>query len=518
LARWRWIVAGIVLAFIAAAAITFFAFLPHLRRVARQRTQEYLADRFASDVQIADFHIGLFPRIRVSVEGIVLRMHGRTDVPPLIEIKRASFGANLSGLLGRAFTIHEVDLDGLQIHTPPRYPDSPPALHGTNEDLAKKYPIVIEEIRAEQATLTLLRKPEDSDKPPNQFEIHQLVMRDFAFDRPASFQAMLTNPKPRGVIHSEGKFGPWLAQDPARTPVEGTYSFDHADMGTLKGLSGTLSSTGSFTGPLDILQVAGHTDIPDFALRTSDHPVDLQTDYSAVVDGTNGNTILKSVTAKFGHTTLYTQGEVVDLKKGVKGRTIELHALSNNARIEDLLLLAVKNNPPAMTGSARLETRIDIPENDEDLIDKMKLDGQFGVANIHFTDQNTQSKVDSLSRRGQGQPQNEDIEGELSQLRGRFTMGNATITMSNLSFAVPGAHIDLGGTYAMDSGQLDFVGKLRLEAKLSQTTTGMKSFFLKAVDPFFSKGNAGTELPIKITGTKDHPSFGLDFHDPNNKK
>jgi uncharacterized protein involved in outer membrane biogenesis len=518
LRTWRWIVATVVLTLLAAAVVAWFVFLPRLRREARERTQNYLADRFDSDVQIADFHVGLFPRIHISVEGIVLRAHGRTDVPPLIEIKRASFDANLSGLLGRAVTIHEVDLDGLQIHTPPRYPDSPPALHGTNEDLAKKYPIMIEEIRAEQASLTLVRKPEDGDKPPNQFDIHQLVMKDFAFDRPASFQALLTNPRPRGLIHTQGEFGPWLAEDPARTPVHGTYNFDHADMSTLKGLSGTLSSTGSFTGPLDILAVEGHTDIPDFALRVSDHPMELQTDYSAIVDGTNGNTLLKSVTAKFGHTTLYTQGEVVDLNKGVKGRTIELHAQANNARIEDLLLLAVKSNPPAMTGSARLETRIDIPENDEDLIDKMKLDGQFGIANIHFTDQNTQGKVDSLSRHGQGQPQNEDIEGELSQLRGRFTMGKATISMSNLSFAVSGAHVDLGGTYAMDSGQLDFIGKLRLDAKLSQTTTGMKSFFLKAVDPFFSKNNAGTELPIKITGTKDHPSFGLDFHDPKNKK
>jgi hypothetical protein len=46
----------------------------------------------------------------------------------------------------------------------------------------------------------------------------------------------------------------------------------------------------------------------------------------------------------------------------------------------------------------------------------------------------------------------------------------------------------------------------------------VKSLLLKAVDPFFSKGDAGTELPIKITGTKDHLVMGLDFHDPHNKK
>jgi hypothetical protein len=65
---------------------------------------------------------------------------------------------------------------------------------------------------------------------------------------------------------------------------------------------------------------------------------------------------------------------------------------------------------------------------------------------------------------------------------------------------------------------MNFRGKLKMKAKLSQTTTGVKSFFLKAVDPFFKGKGAGTVIPIKITGTKDSPSFGLDFHDPANKK
>ena len=57
-----------------------------------------------------------------------------------------------------------------------------------------------------------------------------------------------------------------------------------------------------------------------------------------------------------------------------------------------------------------------------------------------------------------------------------------------------------------------------MQAKLSQTVTGAKSFFLKAVDPFFKgKNGEGTSLPIKIAGTKDHPSFALDLRDKNNR-
>jgi hypothetical protein len=38
------------------------------------------------------------------------------------------------------------------------------------------------------------------------------------------------------------------------------------------------------------------------------------------------------------------------------------------------------------------------------------------------------------------------------------------------------------------------------------------------VDPFFKGKNAGTVLPIKITGNKASPSFALDFRDKLNKE
>jgi hypothetical protein len=56
-----------------------------------------------------------------------------------------------------------------------------------------------------------------------------------------------------------------------------------------------------------------------------------------------------------------------------------------------------------------------------------------------------------------------------------------------------------------------------MDAKLSQTTTGAKSVLLKLVDPFFSKDGAGTLLPIKIQGSRENPSFGLELHRANVK-
>jgi hypothetical protein len=50
-----------------------------------------------------------------------------------------------------------------------------------------------------------------------------------------------------------------------------------------------------------------------------------------------------------------------------------------------------------------------------------------------------------------------------------------------------------------------------MQAALSQTTTGFKSVLLRLADRFFSK-NGHTVLPIKITGTVQHPHYSLDLH------
>jgi hypothetical protein len=515
----KWIVVAaisVVVILLAAYVVTLHVMAPKLRALARAEVQERLQAHFKSSVHFDDFDVTLYPRIHVVVYGLVLRHQGRTDIPPLIQVHRLSFYTTLTGILRDRPEIGTVELDGLEIHTPPRTPGGPPLIHGTDQNLAEKYPILIHEIVANDALLVLLRK--DSDKPPNQFEIHQLVMNNFGFDRPAAFHALLTNPKPRGYIHCDGQFGPWRADEPSETPVSADYTFFDADLGTIKGLRGILSSKGKFGGPLDYLNVEGTTDTPDFGLRTSGHPMALHTDFTAIVDGTNGDTVLTNVTAHFLHTTLVTHGEVVDVYPKVKGRTIALDARANDARIEDLLELVVKADRPVMTGSVELRTKILIPERDEDLVDRLQLDGQFGLGAVHFTSSSVQGKIDSLSRRGQGRPKDEDISDATSNLIGTFKMNDGAIDFSDLSFGVEGASVALEGSYNLDDGQLDFRGKLRLDAKLSQTMTGWKSVVLTPFNHFFEGKDGGTEIPIKITGTREHPSFGPDFHDKANTK
>jgi len=64
----------------------------------------------------------------------------------------------------------------------------------------------------------------------------------------------------------------------------------------------------------------------------------------------------------------------------------------------------------------------------------------------------------------------------------------------------------------MRTEELDFTGTVELDAHLSQTVTGVKSWLLKPIDPFLAKNGKGTVIPITITGTRDHPDFGLNLH------
>lgn len=78
-------------------------------------------------------------------------------------------------------------------------------------------------------------------------------------------------------------------------------------------------------------------------------------------------------------------------------------------------------------------------------------------------------------------------------------------------FEVPGTKVDMTEQYTLGGNTFDCYGRVRLDAKLSHMVTGWKSVLLKPVDPFFKKDGAGTEIPIKISGTKSGPHIGPDF-------
>src|SRR5207247_8559431 len=108
--------------------------------------------------------------------------------------------------------------------------------------------------------------------------------------------------------------------------------------------------------------------------------------------------------------------------------------------------------------------------------------------------------------------QPEDSTGSVvSNLMGAFQLKAGTMSFPKLSFEVPGGAVILHGRYGLRSENLDFRGELRLQAKVSQTTHGIRSLLLNTFDPLFHKHGAGTWVPLKIQGTRSDPKFGVEF-------
>jgi hypothetical protein len=401
-----------------------------------------------------------------------------------------------------------VYVKGLDLNIPPKENRREITNMGSR---ASKMTIFVDQFICEDAKLVInTSKP---GKPPLEFAISDLKMKDIGPGQPFQFNATLVNPKPVGDIQSNGLFGPWQQDSPRDTPVQGDYSFTKVDLSTIKGIGGTLSSTGEYSGTLSNIAVHGKTDTPDFRVATSGHPVPLHTEFHAIVDGTSGDTYLRPVNATFLHSSFTANGSVVRVS-APNGHDIELDVAMDDARIEDLLKLGVHTDPSIMSGPVEMKTRLSLGPGDASVADRLALAGTFHVLSGRFTSEKVQGKLDSLSLRSQGKPKEAQEHAEedvLVDLRGVFTLKDGLLSFSMLHFLIPGTRVDMTGDYSLDGQKFDFRGKARLDAKLSQMTTGWKSIVLKPVDPFFTKDGAGTEIPIRISGTESEPHFGLDF-------
>ncbi len=432
------VISLVVVAIVAVIVTGIHLSNPYLHK----KVVEMLSEKFHADVELKDFHVHLFPGARIEGSGLALRHEGRTDVPPLISIGEFSAQAGILGLLGKPWKIEQVKLKGLVIQVPPK--GERPKQDWSK---ARDIPVLIGEIVSDDAELRLL--PKSADKDPHVFAIHHLVMHSVGLDRPASFTAQLTNAVPPGEIETKGSFGPWSPDDPGQTPLSAEYTFDKADLGVFKGISGILSSTGKFGGVLQKIEVEGKTSTPDFTVTIGGHPLDLETVFSATVDGTNGDTLLHPVTAHLLNTVIVAQGGVVR-SPDKQGKEITLDVTVDKGRLEDLLRLAVKADQPPLTGAINFHTKFDLPHGKGDLADRLNLNGKFDVEQARFTSPEVTAKIETLSRKGQGQPENKDAGSSVSQLKGNFVLDNGVITFRGLTFSVTGAQVALNGTYGLE--------------------------------------------------------------------
>ena len=308
----KWLIVVAVLALVTisvlfiAASILSRRFEPYLR----EQAILYLQERFDSEVELAALRVHM-PNVspiqlllhrrgfaQVEGEGISVRHKRRRDIPPMFAMDKFSFDVDLATIFKTPKVVPLVVLDGMEINIPPKGQrpdlDSDDSAEEAQEDSAKST-VLIERIVVRNATLSIL--PKEKQKVPLRFDIHSLELRSVGSQTAMAYDAVLTNPKPPGDIQSKGTFGPWVADEPGDTPLAGDYIFNDADLGIFNGIAGILDSSGKFEGALNSINVHGQAFVPDFRLKMTGKPVPLKTEFDVLVDGTNGNTVLKPVVA-----------------------------------------------------------------------------------------------------------------------------------------------------------------------------------------------------------------------------
>lgn len=524
------VILGLALvAVLTALLVAPIAIGPWVDEYARRKITEVGRDRFSSTVTVESVRVSVLPP-SATLTGIVFRHKDRTDVPPLFRIRQMDIRGGLE-LFAPKPRASSVRLQGLEIVVPRRKSQTASGASLPKDGLAPNGAVPNDaapkdtasndaptganfsaaEFIADGAKLAVLSKK--PGREPLTFDLQRLRMHDVTLAAPMRYDAQLTNPKPPGLIRSKGSFGPWHGDEPSLTPLEGDYLFTDADLSEFKGISGILRSEGRFNGILEEIVVDGTAEIPQFKLNISGNPVHLRTQYHAIVDGTNGDTRLEPVHAQFLNSKIVARG-AVEGEKGKKGKGVRLNVDVSEARIEDMLTLAMRGNRPLLAGPMRFQTKFELPQGDDDVVDKLTLDGRFQIDDGRFQKNALQDKIDSLSRKGQGEPENTAVDNVTSDLAGKFSLRDGFIRLQHLTFGVEGATVRIDGAYGLRGEELDFEGQLRLDAKVSETTTGFKALLLKAVDPLFSRKSQGktqSVLPIKISGTRSNPQFGLDI-------
>lgn len=466
-----------------------------------QAVVQDLEEASDSSVTIRSFHPRYFPVPGCVVEG--LEFHHRGEKSNLIAIERLIVKGSYLGILTRH--VPRITVEGGRVLVPP---------FGSNVTFHTQHSkIVVDEIVADGTVVEFAS--ENPQKSPLRFEIPAALLRDVRWGEPIRYRLKIHNPDPPGEIDTSGQFGAWTTGHPGDTPLSGEYTFEHADLGVYGGISGILGSKGKFNGVLKHINIAGTTDTPDFEVKTGGHKFRLETEFDAFVDATHGNTFLKQVNAHFGRTIVVAAGSVADVA-GRKGKTGLIDLTTRQGRIEDILGLFTKERRAPMSGAVIVNAKAEIPSGREPFLEKVKLRGTFGIDDGSFSKPETQKNVNELSAGARGENK-EDPETVLTDLKGRVVLDGGIARFSEISFGIPGATAQMHGTYIIINHRIDLHGMMRVDTRISKTTTGMKALFLKIMDPFFKKKKKGEVVPVHIGGTYEHPEFGLDFTESTDK-
>ncbi len=451
---------------------------------------------FASQIKMEHYHRTYFPNPGFVATGLTLRRNFAPDVPPIGSASNLVVQGRWTDLLLFRHRVRLVEVEGLHVVLPAKgsraqREDFPP---GSSADFSGP-PTIVEQLNIHGATLDIMR----TDGNRYTFPIHQLIIRNLRQGQTVGYTLDMQNAKPLGHIQAEGTFGPLIPNNLGETPVSGTFTFSAADLADIHGISGALTAGGHFHGTLAAIEADSTSQVPDFAVGKG-RPTSIEAMVHSTINGLNANSVLHLIEVRIGATTVRAQGSVIGSPK-----VTNLDITVTNGRAQDLLRPFLHDEAP-VTGAVRLRSRVYLApaKKGRKFLQRLRMTGDFDIPVQRLTNRPTEQKLSAFSQRAQNLKIPKDEVNVLSSLKGRAEIRNGIVSTENMTFQIPGASVDLTGTFNLHGGDVHMLGDLHMQSDISHITTGFKSLLLKPLAPFFRKDHAGAVVPIAITGSPRH--------------
>jgi hypothetical protein len=503
---------GLVLSIVvlAGAGATFIdAHWPYRFRTIEPMLQEVLG----SQVKMGHYHRIYFPHPGFMATEITLSRKSASDLPPLGSIDSVTVQGAWTDLLMLRKQVRAVDITGLHIVIPAlgsreNHEDFPP---GSSSSFAGPT-VVVEQLRIHSSTLDIMR----ANGSRYSFPIRLLNIRNLQKGKPLAYFVDMQNAKPTGHIQATGSFGPLNPQNLGATPLSGDFTFSSVNLRDIGGIGGTLSSTGHFHGDLTGIEADATSATPDFAVG-SGKPTPFTASVRCTINGLDGDVILDGVDAKTAETTIHVQGGIVGSPKVID---VDMSVLGG--RVQDILRPFIQDKVPvAGVVWLRGHAHVDAPRKGSNFFERLRVDATFDVPTERLTDRDTEQKLSAFSQRAQGAktpksdpgsvvqgstgPGAADVASSptpdvLSSLKGQARIRDGVLSTQRIALQIPGAAVDLSGSFNLHDRTVHLVGNLRMQSDISHTTTGFKSVLMKPLIPFFKKDKAGAVIPIAVTG------------------
>ncbi len=459
---------------------------------------------FASQIKMDHYHRTYFPYPGFVADGLTLRRNSAPDLPPVGSVEHVRVEGSWIDLLLLRRRIDVVYADGLHIVIPPvgsraNKEDFPP---GSSSDFEGPT-TVIGKLVISDAMLEILR----TDGGRYSFPIRRLVMTHLQRNSAVGYRLEMQAPV-GGRITASGSFGPLLGGQLGRTPVEGEFRYEGMKLDGMSELHGMLSSTGSFAGSIAAIEAKAESKIDGFSVGNG-HRALLTGSSAGAVNALNGDLLLHDVDVKTGQTSVHAVGQIVG---GPKVTDLEVQIVKGRA--QDLLEPFMKANSPVV-GPVRLHSHVHVSaaKHKETFLERLEMKGVFEIPKERLTATSTERSLTAFSERAQGTSGGQaaayaEEHDVLSSLQGAVLVTRGVAHASRLVLEVPGASVEVNGTYDLRDQAVKMVGDLRMQSDISHITTGFKSFLLKPLAPFFKKQGSGAVVPVKVTGRPGQYKIG----------